>query len=119
MKLHENEAINGLLPEQNCHAERSEASGHGIRATLHYARDPDPSPMAQDDVIRWCSGIEIMQFHLASFFQTFPLAETFIVIFAEKQGNIRDDLPAEGLRRAQSSLAAGQYRPEPVAMEIV
>ena len=64
MKLHENEARNGLLPEQNCHAERSEASGYRMRATLHYARYPDPSPMAQDDAIWWCSGIGIMQFHL-------------------------------------------------------
>lgn len=107
MKLHENEAGNGLLPEQNCHAERSEASGRRIRAALHYARDPDLSPMAQDDVVRWCSGIEIMQFHLASIFQTFPLAETFTVIFAEKQENIRDEAPAEGLRRARSNGTAG------------
>jgi hypothetical protein len=56
MKLHENEARNGLLPEQNCHAERSEASGHRMRATSHYARNPDPSPMAQDDVI--CREVE-------------------------------------------------------------
>ena len=39
-------------------------AGHRMRATLHYARYPDPSPMAQDDAIWWCSGIGIMQFHL-------------------------------------------------------
>ena len=32
--------------------ERSEASGHRTRARLHDSRNPDPSPSAQDDMIR-------------------------------------------------------------------
>lgn len=31
---------------------------------LNYVRGPDPLSTAQDDTIRWCSDIRIIQFHL-------------------------------------------------------